>query len=70
MVALPSETDSDLLVHRGHAVLHIQTEGPAEPHPLNRMAKGAGEGLIIPLCSSTCLTEQPALPMIRAISGE
>ncbi len=48
MVALPSETDSDLLVHRGHAVLHIQTEGPAEPHPLNRMAKGAGEGLIYP----------------------
>ncbi|WP_313271962.1 DUF488 domain-containing protein [Stenotrophomonas sp.] len=39
---------SDLLVHRGHQVLHIQTERAAEPHQLNPMAQAAGEGLIYP----------------------
>ncbi len=39
---------SDLLVHRGHAVLHIQTERPAELHRLNPIAQEAGDGLIYP----------------------
>jgi len=39
---------SDLLLHRGHLVLHIQTERPAEPHALNPMAQGAGQNLIYP----------------------
>jgi len=39
---------SDLLVHRGHQVLHIQTERAAEPHHLNPMAQAVGEDLIYP----------------------
>ena len=39
---------SDLLVHRGHQVLHIQTERAPDPHRLNPMAQRAGEGLIYP----------------------
>ncbi len=39
---------SDLLVHRGHKVLHIQSERAAEPHHLNPMAQAVGEDLRYP----------------------
>ena len=39
---------SDLLVYRGHQVLHIQTKRAAEPHHLNPVAQALGEGLIYP----------------------
>lgn len=39
---------SDLLQHRGHEVLHIQDEKPAQPHPGNPDAVAQGENLIYP----------------------
>lgn len=39
---------SDLLVHRGYQVLHIQTERAPESHHLNPMAQAVGEDLIYP----------------------
>lgn len=39
---------ADLLQHRGHTVLHIQDEQPAQPHPGNPAAQPRGPDLIYP----------------------
>jgi len=44
---------SDLLLHRGHEVLHIQDAGPALPHPGNPMARAVGADLVYPPVQAT-----------------
>ena len=39
---------SDLLVHRGHPVLHIMGLGEPRPHPLNPLAQARGADLVYP----------------------
>ena len=39
---------SDLLTHRGHEVLHIDSRAEPKPHPLNPMAQAVGPALVYP----------------------
>ncbi|MEB2188161.1 DUF488 domain-containing protein [Xanthomonas campestris pv. campestris] len=51
---------SDLLVHRGHAVLHVMSEKPAQPHQLTPGAQVAGADLIYPPQQGALFAEHDA----------